>query len=153
MTAGDGDIGALVYRTCLLLDAERFDDYLALCSADFRYRVKADSPELGKEMTWLDLDRNELADLLENVANHVRLPGRFPRQATVYTIERDDDGAAALVTTSLIVVYTDLDGVSRLFASGRYLDTVALGGPAPQLASRTVWLDTRDLGPGSHVPL
>ena len=153
MTAGDGDIGALVYRTCLLLDAERFDDYLAQCSADFRYRVKADSPELGKEMTWLDLDRNELADLLENVANHVRLPGRFTRQATVYTIERDDDGAAALVTTSLIVVYTDLDGVSRLFASGRYLDTVALAGPAPRLASRTVWLDTRDLGPGSHVPL
>ena len=153
MTAGDGDIGALVYRTCLLLDAERFDDYLALCSADFRYRVKADSPELGKEMTWLDLNRNELADLLENVANHVRLPGRFTRQATVYTIERDDDGAEALVTTSLIVVYTDLDGVSRLFASGRYLDTVALAGPAPQLASRTVWLDTRDLGPGSHVPL
>ena len=153
MTAGDGDIGALVYRTCLLLDAERFDDYLALCSADFRYRVKADSPDLGKEMTWLDLDRDELADLLENVANHVRLPGRFTRHATVYAIERDDDGARAAVTTSLIVVYTDLDGVSRLFASGRYLDTVALAGPAPLLASRTVWLDTRDLGPGSHVPL
>ena len=152
MTASDRDIGALVYRSCLLLDAEKFDDYLALCSADFRYRVKAESPELGREMTWLDLDREELAGLLENVPNHVRLPGRFTRQASVYTIERDQGGAAA-VTTSLIVVYTDLDGASRMFASGRYLDTVALTGATPALSSRTVQLDTRDLGAGSHVPL
>lgn len=153
MTVSDSDISAVVYQTCLLMDAERFGDYLALCSADFRYQIKADSPELGKEMIWLDLDRDELANLLENVPNHIRLPGKFTRQATVYVIARDGGGGEAAVTSSLIVVYTDLEGVSRIFASGRYVDTLALDGPTPILSSRTVLLDTRDLGPGSHVPL
>ena len=153
MTVNDRDISTLVYKTCLLMDAELFADYLALCGADFHYQIKTVSPELGQEMTWLDLERDELANLLENVPNHIRLPGKFTRQATVYTIEPNTDGDEAAVTTSLIVIYTDLGGVSRVFASGKYIDRVALNGSAPVLTSRTVWLDTRDLGPGSHIPL
>jgi len=153
MTATDSQISTLVYRTCLLLDAEKFDDYLALCSTDFHYQIKADSPELGKEMVWLDLNREELANLLENVPNHIRLPGKFARQATVYSIARNADDSQAEVTTSLIVIYTDLEGISRIFAAGMYIDTVALTGATPTLTTRTVQLDTRDLGPGSHIPL
>ena len=152
MAATDGEISALIYQTCLLMDEEKFSDYLALCAKDFHYQIKADSPELSKEMTWLDLARDDLANLLENVPNHVRLPGKMMRQASVYTIARNGESEAA-VTTSLIVIYTELDGVSRIYANGKYLDVVDLSGSAPKLKSRTVWLDTRDLGAGSHVPL
>ena len=149
----DDDVKAVVYRSCLALDDERFDDYLALCADDFHYRVTAYSPELRKEMVWLDQDREQMANLLEGVDNHHRLPGRLTRQANVYLVERDAANGHATVTTSLVVMYTDPDGVSKVFAVGRYVDSVDVAGELPLLKSREVRLETRELGPGSHVPM
>ena len=55
--------------------------------------------------------------------------------------------------SSVLVINTDLEGRSTLFAAGRYLDQVDMTGEAPLLAARTVHLETRDLGIGSHVPI
>ncbi|MBM3510168.1 MAG: hypothetical protein FJX61_08545 [Alphaproteobacteria bacterium] len=152
MVASNDDIRGLIYRSCLHLDAERFADYIALCADDFRYCITAYSPDLRKDMVWLDLNRTELATLLENVPNHVRLPGKLIRQASVYTIE-PNGGATVATTTALIVTYTEPDGTSRVYAVGRYHDRIDVGGAAPLLKSRDVRLETRDLGPGSHVPM
>ena len=151
--ASDDGVKAVVYRSCLALDDERFGDYLALCADDFRYRVTAYSPELRKEMVWLDRGREQLANLLESVDNHVRLPGRFTRQANVYLVEREPAKGWATVTTSLVVMYTDPQGVSRVFAVGRYVDSIEVAGVRPLLKSREVRLETRELGPGSHLPI
>ena len=143
----------MVYKSCIFLDEENFDGYLGLCSKDFSYTVHVYSPELGKEMVWLSNDRNELASLFENVRNHVRLDGKFFRQATVYSVDRDVQSRSANVLTSVTVIHTDAGGASRIFAVARYQDTLDLSGDLPLLKYRRVRLDTRELGTGSHIPM
>ena len=49
--------------------------------------------------------------------------------------------------------YTGLDGVSNVFAAGRYNDIIDVSGNRPLLRAREVRLDTRDLGGGTHFPI
>ena len=142
---------ALVHRTCLCLDDGDWGGYLDHCAADFVYRISVYSPELRKEMVWLEQDRKGMADLFDNLANHVTRPGDFLRHPNVALVERDGDDAR--VTTTLLVVYTDFDGASRIFAAGRYNDVVDISGNRPLLRTREVRLDTRDLGGGTHFPI
>ena len=152
MALSEEAVRGLVYRSCMTLDAEDFAGYLALCGPEFRYRITTYSPELKKDMVWLDHNRTDLANMLDMVSEHVRLPGKFFRHATVYAIE--PDGAdRAKVTTALSVYYTDPDGDSRVFAVGRYLDVVSVADGGPRLVSREARLETRGLGPGSHLPM
>ena len=143
----------MITRSCLLLDDERFDDYLALWSPEGRYRITSWSPDLRKELVLLDLHLADYRQLLANVPNHERMPGTFSRHVTGQLIERPDDGGAVRATSSLLVVHTDLEGVSRLFAAGRYVDDVELAPDGARIASREVRLDTRQLGTGSHIPM
>jgi len=140
--ASDDDVKAVVYRSCL-----------ALYAAEFNYRVTAYSPELRQDMVWLDQGREQMANLLEGIDNHHRLPGRFTRQANVYLIVCSPTNGHATVTTSLVVMYTDVEGVSKVFAVGRYVDSIDIAGDQPPLKAREVRLETRELGPGSHVPM
>ena len=59
----DDKVRELIYRSCLLLDAEDFDGYLALYAPDCHYKITAYGPEIRKDMTWLDLDRDRLVAL------------------------------------------------------------------------------------------
>lgn len=153
MTVSDDALRDLVHRSCLCLDDGDWDGYLDLCSDDFIYRITAFSPELRKDMVWLEQDRNGMTDLFGNLENHFTLQGKFLRHANVALISRDDDHNAAQVTTTFFVIYTGLDGVSEMFAAGRYNDTVDISGNRPLLSTREVRLDTRDLGGGTHFPI
>ena len=53
----------------------------------------------------------------------------------------------------VIVVRTSPEGVSELFAAGRYLDVIDDSEDVPKLVRRETQLDTRELGIGSHVPI
>ena len=143
----------MITRSCLLLDAERFDDYLALWSPEGRYRITSWSPDLRKELVLLDLALADYRQLLENVPNHERIQGTFSRHVTGQLIERHDDEGAARVTSSLLVVHTDLEGVSSLFAAGKYVDDIKIARDDVRIASREVRLETRQLGTGSHVTI
>ena len=133
------------------MNQEDFEDFLSFCAPSFRYRITAHSPELDKEMIWLDQDYDGLAALLEVVPQHLRRVGRMHRHVTVGVIERD--GSEANVTSSFLVVDTNLEGQSQLFAAGLYEDRIETEGEAsPRLLDRRVKLETRDLGIGSHVP-
>jgi methanesulfonate monooxygenase small subunit len=143
----------LVSLSCLLLDEEKFDRYLELFSAPSRYRITAYSPDLRKDQAWLDLDRKELETLLSNLPRHVRLPGRFLRHPNGFIVQEEEGSKELLVTTSLLVAHTDVDGVSRLFAAGRYRDRIEWVAGEARLKEREVRLDTRQFGPGSHVPI
>ena len=68
----DYAIERLVRRSCLLLDEERFDDYLDICTSDFRYAIKTYSAEIRREMTWLSTTREQLATLFAGLPEHVR---------------------------------------------------------------------------------
>jgi methanesulfonate monooxygenase subunit beta len=144
-------IEELVYRSCLALDAGEYKTFLGLCTPDFHYTVATYSPEIKREMVWLDHDRKGMETLFTNLPRHNSDHSPLTRHVTVYTVEAD--GSQAKVVSTLQVFRTQLDGgATELFAVGRFHDTVALDGGAPKLARRLVKLDTRQLGFGNHVP-
>lgn len=152
MPMTDDAVRALVYRSCLALDDEDFAAYLALCGEEMRYRIACYSPEIGKDVILMNHDRAGLAALFESLPDHIKLPGRLMRHASVYEIARDRDGAVAAAKTSLVVIRTDPEGLSHVFTAGRYHDTIDVTRPVPMLTSRTMRLHTRDIGIGTEVP-
>jgi methanesulfonate monooxygenase small subunit len=146
-------IQELVYQSCLLLDDRNFQGYLDLCDEQFRYTITTHSPEIRKDMVWLDHDKKGMQTLLTQLPRHNSDHSPLTRHATVYKIEVDASGKEASVVSALQVFKTDLDGgATALFAVGRYLDTVKLNDGKPALAKRVVKLDTRMLGIGYHIP-
>lgn len=142
----------LVYRSCLALDARDYKAFLALCDEDFRYTISTYSPEIRKEMVWLDHDRKGMETLFTNLPRHNSDHSPLTRHVTVYTV---DSGASndLSVVSALQVFKTELDGgATELFAVGRFYDTIKVNGAGPKLARRVVRLDTRLLGYGYHVP-
>ena len=146
-------IEELVYRSCLALDDRDYKGFLALCDEDFHYTITTYSPEIRKDMVWLDHDRKGLDTLLTNLPRHNSDHSPITRHATVYTVDVDAGAGVATVVSALQVFRTQLDGgASELFAVGRFHDTVKLNGGAPRLVRRVVKLDTRLLGYGYHIP-
>ena len=144
-------IEELVYRSCLALDDRDFKGFLALCDPGFRYKVTVYSPEIRKDMVWLDHDRAGMETLFNNLPRHNSDHAPLTRHATVYTVKVD--GAQAEVVSALQVFRTTLDGgATELFSVARLIDTVKLDGGTPKLAARVVRMGTRQLGFGSHVP-
>lgn len=143
----------LVYQSCLLLDDKNYKGYLDLCSEQFRYTITAHSPEIRKDMIWLDHDKAGLQTLLTQLPRHNSDRSPLTRHANVYTVGFDQPQKEARVVSVLQVFKTDLDGgATALFAVGKYLDSVVLDGDKPRLAKRVVKLDTRMLGIGYHIP-
>ncbi len=146
-------IEELVYRSCLALDEKEFKRYLELCHDSFRYTISAHSPEIRKDMIWLDHDKPEMQLLFNNLGKHISDHSPLSRHAVVYTAEPAADRKSAAVISSLQVYKTTLDGgATELFAIGRYLDTVSLDGGSPTLLKRVVSLTTRQFGFGYHIP-
>jgi methanesulfonate monooxygenase small subunit len=143
----------VVYRSCLLLDSMDFDGFLDLCDDAFRYTVHVRSPEIRRDMVWLDHDKPELQALFRNLPRHHSDGAPLTRHATVYTVLFDSERTQALVVSALQVFRTVLDGgETSLFAVGKLRDTVRLKEDGARLLKREVRLDTRQLGIGSHIP-
>ena len=142
----------LVYRSCLTLDALDFPAYLALCDTRYHYLITAYSPEIRKEMTWLEHNMAGMQLLFKNLPKHNSDHARLSRHACVYTIDFTDE-LNANVVSGLQVYRTTLDGgATELFAVGKMYDKVTLGGDVPLLVERHIKLDTRMLGIGFHIP-
>jgi methanesulfonate monooxygenase subunit beta len=143
----------LIYHSCLLLDEKDFKGYLDLCDDEFRYTITAHSPEIRKDMVWLDHDKNRMATLLNQLPRHNSDHSPITRHATVYTVRYDATRQEAGVVSALQVFKTALEGgVTELFAVGKYVDTVRMKEGKPLLLRRVVKLDTRMLGIGYHIP-
>lgn len=142
-------IEELIYRSCLALDGKDYKTFLALCDDEFRYTISTYSPEIRREMVWLDHDRKGMETLFTNLPRHNSDHSPLTRHATVYTV--DVDSSHASVVSALQVFKTELDGgATQLFAVGRFHDTVNL--QSMKLAKRMVRLETRLLGYGYHIP-
>jgi methanesulfonate monooxygenase subunit beta len=140
----------LIYRSCLALDARDYKAFLALCDDDFRYSISTYSPEIRREMVWLDHDRKGMETLFTNLPRHNSDHSPLTRHATVYTVEEKAPGAQ--VVSALQVFKTELDGgATELFAVGRLHDLIRVD-ETPKLARRVVRLETRLLGYGYHIP-
>lgn len=147
-------IEELVYRSCMALDERNFKGFLDLCDDDFRYTVTAYSPEIRKDMVWLDYDKAGMSTLFGNLPRHNSDHSPITRHATVYTVSVDAAAQEAQAVSALQVFRTQLDGgATELFAVGRFHDTIKLGGAAPSLLKRVVKMETRLIGAGYHIPL
>jgi methanesulfonate monooxygenase small subunit len=150
----DSAVRGLIYRSCLRLDEGDFPGWLDLCAPEFRYTITAYSPEIRKEMVWLDHDRDGMEGLFKMLPKHNSDHSPLTRHASVYVVDLDEEGNEATAITSVVVYRTAMDGgATDLFAVGKYFDTVSLEGEVPLLTGRNVRLDTRELGIGSHFPL
>jgi len=152
MSVDRDDVRELICRTCLTLDDERYEDYLALCTDDYRYRVTAYSPELRRDMVWLDLGRADLRNMFDMLPEHVKPEGTLARHVSVYAMQPNGPADTLTVTSALTVYFTDLRGATRVFAIGRYNDVVEVAGTGPRMKAREVRLETRALGTGSQIP-
>tara|TARA_A100001037_G_C15139681_1_gene633037 strand:- start:1816 stop:2391 length:576 start_codon:yes stop_codon:yes gene_type:complete len=147
----------LIARTCLTMDAYDFNSYLDLCHEDFQYTITTYSPELRKDIIWLDHDKMGMKTLLDVLPLHASdhfLRLTMSRHLSVYTIDYSANDTRASVVSGLQVFNTAKDGgVTELLSVAKYFDTVALEGGKASLLSREVRLDTRMLGEtGSLIP-
>ncbi len=150
-----------IYRTCLLLDDQKWNEWLDLCAEEFQYVVKAYSPEIRYDVTYLAADRKRLSEIADTLPKHNTDHSPLKRHATVYAVDVDDQGKSATAVTSLVVYQNLLDGTNahvdagdtRLFLVGRYLDKFRIDGAKAKFVEREVRLDTRRLDRGSHWPI
>lgn len=148
----------VIYTGCLHLDELRFDAWLEQTAPELRYRITAYSPEIRKEMTWLEHDRSGLAALFELLPRHHVNHAQWLRHAVLYHVAQEAEDRVRAVT-SLAVYQTVVDvgdahvdaGATRIFAVGRYHDRLRLEQGRWLLAERTVRLETRQLGIGTHL--
>ena len=146
-------IEELVYKSCMLLDEHKYKDYLDLCDENFRYTITTHSPEIRKDMVWLDHDKAGMNTLLTQLPRHNSDHSPITRHATVYSVAIDAANKHADVVSAVQVYKTELDGgATSLFAVGKFYDKVSLANGHPRLAQRVVKLDTRMLGIGYHIP-
>ncbi|HTU59495.1 MAG TPA: aromatic-ring-hydroxylating dioxygenase subunit beta [Polyangiales bacterium] len=147
----------LVYRGAAHLDERNWAAWLALATDDFHYRIVTHSPEIKKQMVWLEHDRQGLEALFALLHKHHSDHALWLRQLTLQQVEqptRDE-----LYAISQLVIYaTELDvgdahvesGSTRIFAVGRYRDRLRRENGSWLLAARDVQLDTRQVGIGTH---
>jgi len=151
----------LVYETCLLLNEEKWTEFLELCDeSDFRYVVGNYSPEIGKDQYWLDLDFGGMKHLVEMLPVHNSDHAKLTRHPTMLKVLKSPNDAFATAITGMTIYRTHEDGgyahleggSTSLYLVGRYIDRVSLTKGQAKLLERTVWLDTRQLDIGSHYP-
>ena len=145
------EIVNFIQKSCLLLDEENFEGFLNICNENFEYKITAFSPEINKEMIWMDEDYAGFKNLLMMVSSHLRRLGKLTRNVSIGQIQRESE--KIFINSSFIVIHTDLEGKSNIFCVGRYKDVIISHKGSIQLESRHVHLETRDLGIGSHVPI
>ena len=140
-----------IQKSCFLLDEEDFDGFLKICNENFEYKITAFSPEINKEMIWMDEDYAGFKNLLMMVSSHLRRLGKLTRNVNVGEVQRRSE--KILIKSSFIIIHTDLEGKSNIFCVGRYQDVLISKKSSVSLLSRHAHLETRDLGIGSHVPI
>ncbi len=137
----------------MTLDDKQFSAYLDLCDPAYTYKITAYSPEIRKDMTWLEHDKTGMQSLFGNLPKHNSDQSPLTRHVTVYTVKEDAAAQQAQVVSALQVFKTALDGgATELFAVGKLHDLISLAGEAPKLLAREVRLQTRMLGFGYHIP-
>ncbi len=156
-----GKIKELIYSTCLFQDDLQWNSWLSLCTEDFEYAIRAYSPEIQADMTYISGNRTFMSKLTGMLPKHNSDTSPLKRHSVVYRVDIADDGKSATAVTSFTVFQTQLDGInshidageSRLFLVGRYNDSFMIDGDEVKFSEREVRLDTRRLDKGSHWPI
>lgn len=143
----------LIQRTCAAMDKEDFATYLMACHADYSYAIRAYSPEIRRDMTWLEKDFAGMKSLLDLMPKQNRDHTPLTRHFSIVSIERDAETGDVLLKSALQIYRNTADGGEvSVYAIGAYIDRIVLTDGEPSLKAREVRLETRSLGVGNHVP-
>lgn len=150
-----------IYKATMMLDDQKWNDWLSLCDDQFEYSITSWSPEINYNMTYLAANKKDLEHLINLLPKHNTDHSPLHRHTTVYSVTPSDDGKTAEAISSVIIFQNMLDGAhshidageSRLFLVGRYLDTLKVENGKSKFLKREVKLDNRRLDKGSHWPL
>lgn len=154
MSADPADFEAareLVQRTAMLLDDEKFDEWLRLFDSAGTYELSAYSTEIRRWMTWQFSDRETLTKMLKDVDEHVRDPARRRHIVSVPLLELDVDQGR--MTSHFSLFRTTPDGQSSLYMVGCYDDRIVKRSGAWRYAAHKVIVDTRMLDSFTHIPV
>lgn len=141
----------LISRSGRLLDEGDFSGYAGLFAPDGEYRLEAAGPEVAQAMTWILLNRDELAALLGSAAKHVWNTGLRKHLIAVDDVELEGERAAASAT--FCVFRTDAAGATSVYAVGSYDDEWSFAEGHWCLRRRVARVQTRALTPPSAMPL
>lgn len=150
-----------IYRATTLLDAQEWHAWLELCDEGFLYDIKAWSPEINRDMTYLHAAKSDLRNLIDLLPKHNTDHSPLTRHTSVYSVEISEDGTTATAVSAFVIFQHLLDGTnshidsgsSQLFLVGKYLDTLRIENGTARFLTREVRLDNRRLDKGSHWPL
>jgi methanesulfonate monooxygenase small subunit len=150
-----------IYEACIALDDQQWMDWINLCDEDFQYAIKAFSPEINADMTYLSGDREHMEALVKMLPKHNSDHSPLNRHCVVYQVKVAEDGKSATARSSVAVYQTMLDGInshvdageSKVFIVGSYHDEFSLDGDDVKFTKRDVRLDTRRLDKGTHWPI
>jgi 3-phenylpropionate/cinnamic acid dioxygenase small subunit len=151
MTQEQEKLSRLIHLSGRLLDEEDFDHYAALFAEDGEYRLETKAPQVAQPMTWVWLNRQELGDLLASAPKHVWNTGQRSHLISVEEVNVDGDSAHSWAAFS--VFRTDDEGVTQLYAVGRYEDRWQKAQDDWRLLKRVTRLRTRVLAPSSAIPV
>ena len=150
-----------IYRATIALDGQEWNDWLALCSEDFYYVITSFSPEINKDMIYMEGDLKEMTSVIDLLPKHNTDHSPLRRHTSVYTVDVAEDGKSASAVSSFVVYQNMLDGnnshidsgESRLFLIGKYIDDLVIENNQVKFLKREVKLDNRRLDKGSHWPI
>ncbi|NDZ12734.1 methanesulfonate monooxygenase [Variovorax sp. WS11] len=146
-------IRELIAKSCMTLERDDYKGYLELCGESFRYRITAYSPEIRKDMTWLEKNKRGMKDLLDLLPkqNMDRTP--LTRHFSIFLVEQRAADAWRVGSNLQVFRTESQGGTTSLVAIGKYIDEIGLQENGRfALIDREVRLDTRMLGKGYHVP-
>lgn len=150
-----------VYKATMLLDDQKWDDWLACCDESFEYSITSWSPEINYNMIYLSANKSDLQHLVDLLPKHNTDHSPLHRHTTVYSVEPSSDNKTATAFSSVAIYQNLYDGTnshidageSRLFVIGRYVDTLKIENGNATFLKRELKLDNRRLDKGSHWPL
>ncbi len=150
-----------IYRAAIALDDQDWNGWLSLCNDDFHYAITAFSPEINKDMIYLQGSRKEMETMMNMLPKHNTDHSPLRRHTSVYTVDVSKDGKTAEAVSSFVVYQNLLDGInshidageSRLFLVGKYKDKFKVEDGKAKFVDRKVCIDNRRLDKGSHWPI
>jgi len=141
-------------RYAQALDADRLEDWPQFFTENGTYRIAtAENEERGLPLPVLYAEgRPMLRDRVASLRHaNIYEPQRYRHLVSSILVERIDEQTATSVANFLVVRIMQ-DGANLLFASGRYLDRIALA-PEPRYAERIVVCDSRRFDTLLAIPL
>jgi len=147
------EVERLHARYAHALDSDRLEDWPSFFTENGRYRITtAENEARGLPMPVLYAEgRAMMRDRIQSLRHaNIYEPQRYRHMISAVLVE-ETSGQIATSIANFLVVRVMQDGDTMIFASGRYLDRVALG--AMQYEERVVICDSRRFDTLLAIPL